>query len=161
MDAQDVGPGDASGPLVVRSPVAGRVLPLSDVPDLVFAEQMLGPGIAVEPDPGPGTVVAPVDGMLAVLHAHAFLVRTGAGRGVLVHLGIDTVQLEGEGFELLAAVGDEVSAGTPVVRWDPSAVAAAGRAAACPVVALDAPSGAVERLVGDRAEVGTQLFRWA
>jgi len=148
-------------PLVVTSPVAGRVLPLSDVPDLVFAEEMVGPGVAVEPDPEPGTAVAPVDGKVVVLHAHAFVVQTARGRGVLVHLGIDTVQLQGEGFELLAAVGDELTAGTPVVRWDPSAVAAAGRSAVCPVVALDAPSDAVERLAGDRAEAGTALFRWS
>jgi PTS system N-acetylglucosamine-specific IIA component len=148
-------------PLVVTSPVAGRVVPLSDVPDLVFAEEMVGPGLAVEPDPGPGTVVAPVDGRVVVLHAHAFVVQTASGRGVLTHLGIDTVQLHGEGFELLAAVGDDVTAGTPVVRWDPSAVAAAGRAAVCPVVALDAPSSAVERLAGERVEAGTELFRWS
>jgi glucose-specific phosphotransferase system IIA component len=148
-------------PLVVHAPVAGRVVPLSDVPDLVFAEEMVGPGVAVEPDPGPGTAVAPVDGRVVVLHAHAFVVQSAGGRGVLVHLGIDTVQLEGEGFELLAAVGDEVTAGTPVVRWDPSAVAAAGRAAVCPVVALDALPTAVERLAGERAEPGTALFRWS
>lgn len=151
----------SSEPLVVGAPVAGRVVPLSDVPDLVFAEEMVGPGVGVEPDPGPGTAVAPVDGRVVVLHAHAFVVQTADGRGVLVHLGIDTVQLEGEGFELLAAVGDEVTAGTPVVRWDPSAVAAAGRAAVCPVVALDASSSAVERLAGDRAEAGSALFRWS
>ena len=113
------------------------------------------------PDPGPGAVVAPVDGQVVVLHAHAFVVQHASGRGVLVHLGIDTVQLHGEGFELLAAVGDEVTAGTPVVRWDPGAVAAAGRSPVCPVVAMDAASEAVERLAGDRAEVGTALFRWS
>ena len=148
-------------PVVVTAPLAGRVVPLSDVPDLVFAEEMVGPGVAVEPDPGPGTVVAPVDGRVVVLHAHAFVVQTASGRGVLVHLGIDTVQLEGEGFELLTAVGDDVTAGAPVVRWDPTAVAAAGRASVCPVVALDATSGDLERLVGDRAEPGTELFRWS
>jgi PTS system N-acetylglucosamine-specific IIA component len=148
-------------PLVVRAPLAGRVVPLSDVPDFVFADEMAGPGIAVEPDVGPTTAVAPVDGRVVVLHAHAFVVQSPSGRGVLVHLGIDTVQLEGEGFELLAAVGDEVTAGTPLVGWDPSAVAAAGRAAVCPVIALDAASSAVERLVGDRADAGTELFRWS
>lgn len=148
-------------PLVVSSPLAGRVLPLSDVPDLVFAEEMVGPGIAVDPDPGPCTAVAPVDGRVVVLHAHAFVVQTSSGRGVLVHLGIDTVQLDGEGFELLAAVGDDVTTGTPVVRWDPGAVAAAGRAPVCPVIALDAPPGSTERLVGERAEAGTELFRWS
>ena len=148
-------------PLVVTAPLAGRVVPLSDVPDLVFAEEMVGPGLAVDPDPGPGTVCAPVDGKVVVLHAHAFVVQTAGGKGVLVHLGIDTVQLHGEGFELLAAVGDDVTAGAPMVRWDPSAVEAAGRAPVCPVIALDAPSSAVERLVGERAEPGTERCRWS
>jgi hypothetical protein len=62
-------------PLVVTAPVTGRVLPMSDVPDLVFAEEMVGPGVAVDPDPGPGAVVAPVDGQVVVLHAHAFVVQ--------------------------------------------------------------------------------------
>ena len=149
-------------PLVVTSPLAGRVVALSDVPDFVFAEEIVGPGIAVDPHPGPGTVaVSPVEGRLTVLHAHAFVVVTAGGRGVLVHLGIDTVQLEGEGFELLAAVGDQLTAGAPVVRWDPAAVAAAGRSAVCPVIALDAPPDTVERLAGDRAEAGSELFRWS
>jgi PTS system N-acetylglucosamine-specific IIA component len=148
-------------PLVVASPVAGRVVPLCDVPDFVFAEDIVGPGLAVDPDPGPSTAVAPVDGRVVVLHAHAFVISTASGRSVLVHLGIDTVQLEGEGFELLAAVGDEVTAGTPVVRWDPSAVAAAGRAPVCPVIAVDGPTDALERLVGAHVEAGTPLFRWS
>ena len=148
-------------PLVVSSPVAGRVLPLADVPDFVFAEEMAGPGIAVEPDAASTTVAAPVDGRLVVLHPHQFVVQTDSGRGVLVHLGIDTVELRGEGFALLAAVGDEVTAGTALVRWDPAAIAAGGRAAVCPVIALDAGADAVERLAGDRADVGTQLFRWS
>lgn len=148
-------------PLVVRSPVAGRVLPLSDVPDLVFAEEMAGPGIAVEPDAASTTVVAPVDGELVVLHPHQFVVRTGSGRAVLVHLGIDTVELRGEGFALLAAVGDQVGTGTPLVSWDPAAITAGGRAAVCPVIALDADAEVLERLAGDRADVGAQLFRWS
>ena len=148
-------------PLVVCAPVTGRVLSLSDVPDVVFAEELAGPGLAVEPDPVPSTAVAPVDGQVAVLHAHAYVVRTASGRSVLVHLGIDTVQLEGKGFELLAAVGDEVTAGTPVVRWDPTAVTAAGRAAVCPVIALDAEAGALHRVAGERAEAGSALLRWS
>lgn len=148
-------------PLVVTSPVAGRVLPLSDVPDFVFADELAGPGIAVDPDGGSTTVAAPTDGRLVVLHPHLFVVQTGSGRGVLVHLGIDTVELRGEGFALLAAVGDEVTAGTALVRWDPAAITARGRAAVCPVIALDAEAAALERLAGDRADVGTQLFRWS
>ena len=89
--------------LRVLAPLPGRVLPLSEVPDPVFAGAMVGPGAAVDPPRGPVQAVAPVDGRIAKLHPHAFVVVTSSGRGVLVHLGIDTVQLQGEGFRLLAA----------------------------------------------------------
>ena len=74
----------------VLVPVPGRMLPLPEVPDPVFAGAMVGPGVAVDPPRGPVQAVAPVDGRIAKLHPHAFVVVTASGRGVLVHLGIDT-----------------------------------------------------------------------
>ena len=114
------------------APVAGTVIALADVPDPVFAQQIVGSGIAIDPERVESTVVAPADGRLLKLHPHAFVLLTSAGKGLLVHLGIDTVQLEGEGFELLAAEGDEVTAGTPIVRWDPAAIEAGGRSPIVP-----------------------------
>jgi sugar PTS system EIIA component len=152
-----------AGSISIGSPVAGEVVGLAGVPDEVFAEAMVGPGTAVAPTPGGGTVeaVAPVDGVLAKLHPHAYVVVDDAGRGVLVHLGIDTVTMKGEGFTLLAAESDRVSAGQPVVRWDPGAVEAAGRSAICPVVALDAAAEALAdvRETGAVAR-GDRLFTW-
>ena len=124
--------------LAVGAPVAGRLVGLRGVPDPVFAEAMVGPGTAIDPDRGRGEAVAPIAGELVKLHPHAFVVVGEDGRGVLVHLGIDTVRLQGEGFELLAEEGTRVGAGQPLIRWDPAAVAASGRSAICPVVALDA-----------------------
>jgi PTS system glucose-specific IIA component len=147
--------------LPVLAPLPGRVLPLSEVPDPVFAGAMVGPGAAVDPPRGPVQAVAPVDGRIAKLHPHAFVVVTSSGRGVLVHLGIDTVQLEGEGFRLLAAEGDEVTAGTPLVEWDAAAVEAGGRSPVSPVIALDAPPEAIgETVTGGQVEAGAELFRW-
>jgi PTS system glucose-specific IIA component len=145
----------------VRAPVPGRALPLSGVPDPVFSGEMVGPGVAVDPPAGPVETVSPVDGRLVKLHPHAFVVLTAEGAGVLVHLGIDTVQLEGRGFELLAAEGDDVRAGQPIVRWDAAAVAAGGRSAVCPVVALDTPPDMVrdKRTDGD-VTTGDVLFTW-
>jgi PTS system glucose-specific IIA component len=77
-----------------------------------------------------------------------------------VHLGIDTVTLGGEGFTVLAAEGDQVEAGTPVVAWDPAAVEASGRSPVCPVIALDAVPAAVEVLAGGHIATGRPLFRW-
>lgn len=145
----------------VGSPLDGEVVGLAGVPDPVFAEAMVGPGTAIDPDREPAEAVAPVTGKLIKLHPHAFVVVDPAGHGVLVHLGIDTVQMKGEGFTLLAAEGDEVQAGQPLVRWDPSAVEASGRSPVSPVIALDAPTEALTDLVdGGPVRAGARLFSW-
>jgi sugar PTS system EIIA component len=147
--------------LQVLAPIPGRVLPLSEVPDPVFAGAMVGPGAAVDPPRGPVQAVAPVDGRIVKLHPHAFVVVTASGRGVLVHLGIDTVQLQGEGFRLLAAEGDEVAAGTPLVEWNTAAVEAGGRSPVSPVIALDAPPEAIgDTVTTGQVEAGAKLFSW-
>jgi sugar PTS system EIIA component len=153
---------DAKAALVVFAPVPGRVVRMADVPDPVFAASLVGPGAAVDPIRSRHRAVAPIGGRIVKLHPHAFVVVTQDGRGVLVHLGIDTVQLKGEGFTLLAAEGDEVAAGAPVVEWDPAAVEAGGRSPLCPVVALDAAGDAL-RLTADAGEiaVGAELFTWS
>jgi sugar PTS system EIIA component len=147
--------------LRVGSPVAGRLVGLAGVPDPVFAEAMVGPGTAIDPLPGPGEAAAPIAGSLVKLHPHAFVVVGDGGRGVLVHLGIDTVQLEGDGFELLAEEGARVEAGQPLIRWDPAVVASSGRSPICPVVALDAPKYALSELREDGPVApGDPLFVW-
>jgi PTS system glucose-specific IIA component len=147
--------------LRVGSPVAGRLVGLAGVPDPVFAEAMVGPGTAIDPLPGPGEAAAPIAGSLVKLHPHAFVVVGDGGRGVLVHLGIDTVQLEGEGFELLAEEGGRVEAGQPLIRWDPAVVASSGRSPICPVVALDASKDALSELREDGPVApGDPLFVW-
>jgi len=159
-DAQP--PPDVQPPLDVLAPVPGRLVAMADVPDPVFAASLVGPGAALDPDRSRQQALAPVAGRIAKLHPHAFVVVTPDGRGVLVHLGIDTVQLKGDGFRLLAAEGDEVAAGAPVVEWDPAAVEAGGRSPVCPVVALDAAADAVT-VLGDGGEIaaGANLFRWS
>ena len=158
-------------PLTVLAPVGGRVVAAADVADEVFAAEMLGPGLALEPllgrGPGEdarddGVVVAPVTGVVAALHPHALVVRVDEDRAVLVHLGLDTVALGGAGFELAVAVGAAVTAGAPLGRWDPRAVAAAGHAVTCPVVALQAAADDVVALAapGEDLTAGTPLLLW-
>ncbi|MES9535708.1 MULTISPECIES: PTS glucose transporter subunit IIA [unclassified Actinomadura] len=146
----------------VLSPVAGRVVGLAGVPDPVFAQAMVGPGTAVDPVRGPGHAIAPVTGKIVKLHPHAYVVVDAEGHGVLVHLGIDTVKLKGQGFALLAAEGDEVTAGQPVVGWDPAVIEAGGRSPICAVVALDAGADALSdvRESGEVTE-GAELFTWS
>jgi PTS system glucose-specific IIA component len=142
------------------APVAGTIVPMTDVPDPVFAEEMVGPGLAVLPVLEPGVAVSPVDGRVSTLHPHAYVVVAG-DRGVLVHLGIDTVRLDGAGFELLTEAGATVACGQPMVRWNPAAVQKGGLSPVCPVVALDATAGELSGLASGSVSSGSTLFRWS
>jgi PTS system glucose-specific IIA component len=144
----------------VSAPFAGTAIGLSDVPDPVFSTAMVGPGIAIDTERAPVTVVAPIAGTLAKLKPHALVIVTADGRGVLVHLGIDTVHLDGEGFTLLAAEGDVVDAGQPIISWNPADVEARGLSPVCPVVALDAAEGSIENLAQGPVDPGAPLFVW-
>ena len=157
-------PNDVVPPLDVLAPVTGRTVPLSAVDDPVFATGLVGPGVALVPRPGRESVaVAPVDGTLATVHPHGFVVRADDGRSVLVHLGIDTVELRGEGFVVHRSRGDVVNRGDAVVSWDPAAVEAGGRSAVCPVVALEAAADALAGLHPDGSDLTTSdtLFVWS
>lgn len=146
------------------SPVPGTVLALSAVPDPVFAQEMVGPGVAVDPlRSSVQQVVAPADGVVAALHPHAFALQLADGRGVLVHLGIDTVRLAGLGFDLRVVAGQQVHAGEVLLTWSPVDVAASGLSVVCPVVALQASAGDVRPLVppGTTVGVGAPLLEWA
>ncbi|MER7000077.1 PTS glucose transporter subunit IIA [Streptomyces sp. NPDC000410] len=145
----------------VTSPLAGRAIALADVPDPVFSGAMVGPGTAIDPERVASEAVSPVDGIVVSLHPHAFVVVDSEGHGVLTHLGIDTVQLNGEGFELLINKGDTVSRGQAIVRWDPAAVEAQGKSPICPVVALEATADSLGDLVEDGdVKAGDSLFSW-
>lgn len=145
--------------LAVLAPCPGRVLPLSETPDPVFGTEMMGPGVTIDPDPGAVTVISPIAGTVMVVHPHAFVVMGAGGVAVLVHLGIDTVRLQGEGFEVLTEKGATVAAGDPMVRWDPSAIAQRGLSAMVPVVAMERPKGTVPPpAAGARTGAGEVLF---
>jgi PTS system N-acetylglucosamine-specific IIA component len=145
----------------VTSPLAGRAIGLAAVPDPVFSGAMVGPGAAIDPVRETSEAVSPVDGIVVSLHPHAFVVVDGEGHGVLTHLGIDTVQLNGQGFELLINKGDHVTRGQPVVRWNPAAVEEAGKSAICPVVALEATADSLGEVREDGdVKSGDTLFTW-
>ncbi|WP_151703673.1 phosphoenolpyruvate--protein phosphotransferase [Nitrincola alkalilacustris] len=104
--------------LQIISPVAGRVLALSDIPDPVFSEGMVGDGCGI--DPTGQEISAPVSGVISQYHRckHALAVRHDSGIEVLIHLGLDTVTLEGKGISSLVQQGDKVIAGQPLLRFD-------------------------------------------
>lgn len=102
----------------IVSPTQGKILPLSEVPDPAFSGGALGEGFAV--DTAGDEICSPVSGDIIVLFptGHAFAVRSDSGVEVLVHIGVDTVSLKGDGFTKIKAQGDRVEAGEPVVRLD-------------------------------------------
>ena len=111
-----VGPETAVAPAVFRTipsrqlrvlaPLSGQIWPLERVPDPVFAQKMVGDGLSI--DPVDSVLVAPCDGEVVLLHAagHAVTLRTHEGVELLMHVGIDTINLKGEGFRPLVKVGD-------------------------------------------------------
>jgi PTS system glucose-specific IIA component len=149
--------------VTVHAPIAGRVLSMADVPDPVFAESMLGPGVAIEPAlVERADVLAPVDGTVRTVLPHAVAVQTAEGHAVLVHLGLDTVELHGAGFVLSCTKGDTVSRGEQVISWSPREVADMGHSVVTAVVALEAEPQALTLLVqaGDEVKPGDALFEW-
>ena len=121
----------------VFAPVEGRAIPLADVPDPVFSGGMVGYGAAVDPPHEVIYAVAPVSGKVLKLLPHAYVILTPDGVGVLTHLGLDTVTLNGQGFTAQVAQGDTVEAGQPVIIYDVPAIVAAGFSPVVPVVLMD------------------------
>ena len=100
------------------APLTGEVLPLSKVPDEVFAAKTVGDGVAIKPTDN--ILVAPVDGVIKQLFPtkHALGIETKSGLELLIHIGINTVELDGEGFEKLADKGDEINVGDELIKFD-------------------------------------------
>jgi len=118
----------------ILAPIDGRTIELSAVPDPVFAEKMVGDGIAI--DTSGNIAAAPVDGVLSLVFRtnHAFGITLDNGIELLVHIGIDTVELEGEGFERIAEEGKRVKAGEPIIKIDREFVEGKGFSLITPVL---------------------------
>ena len=147
----------------VLAPVAGRAVALHDVPDPVFSAGMVGYGAAVDPPRGVVEAIAPVGGKLLKLMPHAYVIMTADNVGVLVHLGLDTVALNGEGFTTHVSPGDDVAAGQVIVTYDVPAIEAKGLNPIVPVVVMDErePGNvtmAEPVLVGADIDSGAELF---
>ena len=119
----------------VSAPMAGTVIDLSDVPDPVFSSKAVGDGFGIEPADD-GAIVSPLDATVTMVAGtgHAIGFKSESGLEVLLHLGVDTVELEGAPFDLSVKVGDTVKAGQPLGTMDLEAVRAAGKAATAIVV---------------------------
>lgn len=108
---------DSNGFIIV-SPLSGEVIPITDVPDVVFSEKIAGDGIAIKPTSN--TIVAPIDGVVSQIFEtnHCLVLTADNGIEVLIHFGIDTVELQGKGFTRLAENGQKIKVGDPLIELD-------------------------------------------
>lgn len=142
----------------ILAPCAGKAIPMAEVPDPVFSAQTVGPGVGIEPLGGKQQVVAPADGTLLKVSPHAFILLVGGDTGILVHIGINTVRLEGKGFDVLAAKGETVTAGTPIVAWDPVEAEGPDISTTVVVVVMDAAPDEISEAASGPVAAGDPLF---
>ncbi|OTN89952.1 PTS system beta-glucoside-specific IIABC component [Enterococcus sp. 7E2_DIV0204] len=126
--------GNKNDKIVLKSPITGTIVPLDKVEDQVFSSGALGKGIAVEP--ALGELYAPANGEITTLFptGHAVGITTEDGAEVLMHIGMDTVEMDGDGFEILVKQGDKVKQGELLVKFDIEKIKAAGHPVVTPVV---------------------------
>ncbi|MHC0552301.1 PTS sugar transporter subunit IIA [Salinicoccus sp. CNSTN-B1] len=125
---------NAEKKLEITSPLNGEYVQLEDIPDPVFAEKMMGEGFGV--DPSDGEVVAPVSGTVMQVFPtnHAVGLRTANGLEVLIHIGLETVAMKGEGFTGHVSEGDSVEKGDPLVTFDMELVKSEANSTISPVI---------------------------
>ncbi|MGV3243932.1 PTS sugar transporter subunit IIA [Staphylococcus sp. 11261D007BR] len=118
----------------VFAPMSGEFVKIEDIPDPVFAQKMMGDGFGIEPSEG--MVVSPIEGVVDNVFPtkHAIGLKADNGLEVLVHIGIDTVQLNGEGFDILVNSGDRVSVGDELVQFDVDYVTDNAKSIVSPVI---------------------------
>lgn len=116
------------------APVTGEAIPLGEVKDPAFSQGILGQGVGIKPSEG--KVVAPCDATVAQMFdtGHAVSLETSFGAEILIHIGLDTVQLKGQGFQVHAKAGDKVKKGQLLIEFDIPAITAAGYDVTTPVV---------------------------
>jgi multiphosphoryl transfer protein len=136
--------------IVLVAPMAGWAAPLSEAPDPVFAERMMGDGVAV--DPIEGVLHAPCDGVVTILAParHAVTIRGERGVEVLMHIGLETVALKGEGFTARVAEGQAVKAGDPLIEFDLDMIASRAKSLITPIIITNGDAFEVASRVTDR-----------
>lgn len=126
----------------IISPIGGTIIPVEEVKDMVFAKQLMGQTIAIQPYVKQLTLVSPANGRLEVLYptGHAYAVRMSNGMALLVHIGIDTVELNGKGFKTLVKQGVMIKAGQPIVKVNFNLLSEAGYETSTMVIVTESPN---------------------
>lgn len=147
---------------IVYSPLNGHVIPLAEVNDPVFSEGMMGPGVGIEPEEG--SLYAPVDGTATVAFptGHAVALKTTDGMEVLIHIGIDTVKMNGDGFQIQVSEGDQVKTGDLLVSFEVQKIKDAGYQATTMVLVSNPDEvGTMTEPASGRIQVKDRLFAFA
>ena len=147
--------------MTVMLPIDGKVIPLEQLPDETFASAILGPGCGIEPTGK--TVYAPFDGTVNQVAStlHAVGLTSEDGIEILIHVGMDTVEMQGKGFKALVKVGDKVKAGTPLLKVDLDAIRAAGHPTATAIIVTNGDDlGELKMLAEGDVLAGTPLFKF-
>ena len=132
----------------------GELLDITKVPDEVFSTKMMGDGFAIKSNDG--VIVSPVDGKIGVVFEtkHAIIIESTEGKEILIHLGIDTVNLKVEGFEVFVNVGDEVKAGDRLVKMDVEFIEANAKSSISPVIFTNLESNESIKVIEGPVSVG-------
>lgn len=144
---------------IIGSPMTGQVVPLAETPDAVFASGAMGQGVAIEPSVG--EVVAPADGTIRLLFPtnHAIGLATDDGAEILIHVGMDTVELDGKGFTAHVVQGSKVKKGQLLLSFDMEAIKAAGYPVTTPVIVTNTANyDSVETLASGQIDLGQALL---
>lgn len=146
----------SSTPVKLLAPVSGPVLPIESVPDPVFAQKIVGQGLAF--DPTTQVLLSPVPGKIVQLHrAHHAVTVESNGLQVLLHIGLDTVKLQGEGFRPRVKVGDEVEVGQPLIEFDADLIAEKAKSLITIMVVTDVPESKMQFDGRSHAEAGQDV----
>lgn len=151
---------DGTAEIVLSAPLSGRIVPLDQVEDEVFSQGILGQGIAVLPEEG--KVSAPCDGVISTIpdSRHAVGLTGPGGMEILIHVGMDTVQLEGKFFDCKVSVGDAVKKGDILLEFDKKEIAAAGYTLVTPMVVCNSDDyKSLEILAEGNIQSGAPLLR--
>lgn len=146
--------------LSVKSPEDGRTISMSEVKDQTFAQELLGPGIAVVPVDG--KVVSPIDGVVAMVFdtKHAVCIQGEHDLEIIVHVGLDTVELNGKYYQTYIKQGDEVKAGDVLIQFDLSQIVKAGYDVTTPIVITNMGDYKnTECMTGKEVKAGDEVMR--
>lgn len=144
---------------IVYSPMKGRIIPLEEVGDPVFADGMMGPGVGILPEEG--KLYAPTDGEITAAFptGHAVALSTPNGMEILIHIGIDTVKMNGDGFQLHISQGDKVKRGDLLVSFDLQKILSAGYKTTTMVLVSNASElGSMTEPASDTVGIGEKLY---